>query len=157
MTYKTTPLSFIVIGLMSLFFLSSTACSDGNTVTEKQFFNNCWHITDSLTFEIAHEGEGQTTQGITPKLQFLDEYPYRNIFLKCIVQSPSGQLLDTLIGDTLIDPIGNWIGDSLSRSLPTLQIPLEEQGTYTCKVTQYMRDENLCQIRQASIALISSK
>jgi hypothetical protein len=106
------------------------------------------------TWVNAAPGNCQVRTGLT----LGQDYLYQNIWLKLILISPAGQVQDTLIGMTVLDPAGNWLlprslSGTYTASWVPVSLPLTETGTYQVRLTQYMRDSSLCEVVEAGLQI----
>jgi gliding motility-associated lipoprotein GldH len=75
-------------------------------------------------------------------------YPYRNIWLFVNTLSPSGKSITDTLQYMLADEKGSWYGKGFS-DIHELDLPFRsgvlfrEKGTYTFRIRQGMRNENL--------------
>lgn len=87
-----------------------------------------------------------------------EEYAFHNIYLKAILKAPSGDE-SAIPGEfVLADPAGVWLSEP-SGDLITFQLNVGEglrfnqKGKYSLRLYHYMRDDMLCGVQQAGIAL----
>ena len=142
-------ISFLFI--LSLFWLS--ACQDGKQLASMEFENNCWEISDSLSFQIDYENI-EMAKNPMMAIDFLHDYPDRNIFIKAWITDPGDNVREVLLEDILFDVEGNWLKTEgtpdfvLKRTFP---IDPTVAGTYQVKLTQFTRHESLCNIESVEI------
>ena len=133
------------------------ACQPRDFYAEKQFEYECWVLQD--TFVFAYENPAaDAALSLDFSVDFLEEYAFRNLFLKITTTSPSGQRSDFLLNDTLQDEAGNWRVERSSGRYPVvfsqpLDVALPEVGAWRFQVIQYMREDTLCEIAQVGVSL----
>lgn len=144
-------------GIALLFCILIISC--GPDLDKKiSFDQSCWHISDTLEYQFSGSQQAGRLV-IRPYIEFEEDYAYRNLFLKVLVDEGNSRVIDTVIQDIVVDPEGYWKDKaSLRGSYPhffTSSIPLEVDKTneYQIRITQYMRDSSLCQISSAGIIL----
>ena len=128
-----------------------SACGGGQ-ITSLEFDDNCWGITDSLSFDVDYVASSPASPKVI--ITFLHDYPDRNIFLKYWITNPAGETVEAMTEDILFDPEGNWLKSGanddfvLERSVP---IEWTDEGTYSVKFTQFTRREDLCDVRSVVV------
>ena len=129
------------------------ACGGGNQLASLDFEDNCWGIADSLVFDlpsvnIASNGNPEIV------IKFLHDYPDRNLFLKVMTTSPSGEISEKILEDVLFDSEGNWLrsgeNDAFVLSRP-IELDMADEGIYKVKITQFTRREQLCDIKSVKV------
>lgn len=132
------------------------ACQQQAYLAETDFANNCWNIRDTLQFEYEMSAR-ENTPTLHLRVHFLEDYTYRNVYFKLIIHTPSGMTTDTLLQIVVVDPQGYWTIERKSGAYTAdLTYPLrayDESGSYRFQLTQFMREEELCQIESAGVWL----
>lgn len=132
------------------------ACQGDSFEYSNRFETNCWPITDTLDFTLSKKA-GQFEQLV---IDLQEEYPYQNLYLKLFYESPDGKQGELMMSDTLSSPSGEWYIENKGsfyrgRFSNALELPGPE-GDYRCRLIQFMREENLCGVRQVAITKIQS-
>ncbi len=138
-----------------LLFLA--ACQPRDFYAEKQFEYECWALQDTFAFDYENPAPDPAFS-LDVSVDFLEEYAFRNLFLKITATSPSGQRSDFLLNDTLQDEAGNWRVERSSGHYPVvfsqpLNVALPEAGAWRFQVIQYMRADTLCEIARVGVSL----
>lgn len=153
--------------MRKLFFLLLAAtllCSCG----PKRFYEEIqpvdqegWHVDSLLTFQV----------DITDSLQYFDFYLYvrnntdfatQNFYIFFTTEFPNGYSAQDTLGFVLCDKYGNWTGKGHgylkeNQFLFKPKVRFARCGTYTFKVQQAMREDNLPGIAEFGIALYEHK
>ena len=150
---------FYGLFLVFLWFISAGlyGCK-GKVIAESEtnFESNCWEIADTLELSFENSDTNQPVQLLTSVTFSEEDYPFRNIFLKMVVVSPSG--MEDLVDYRyeVMDVAGNWFsnpsGGKVSFELPLAQTQrLREMGVYQFWVYQFMEGTTLCGVHKAGI------
>lgn len=152
----------MIIGRTSLYIgiflllvsLGMQSCEQTEGIAYKKFENTCWENSDTILFSLLPSQLRQNQLHL--EIGFLPDYRYANLYIKGILTSSSGKQQQFLVNDTVIDPVGNWLGKSSRGSIlhefdPALTLNLEEAGTYHVQLLQYMREESLCEIQSVRV------
>lgn len=124
---------------LALLLLLTTSCKQNKIYQERHTFNNyTWHRFDKVTFNIPVEQAG-TTADIVLTIRHITQYPYPNLPIYIILNTPSGEerILDKDI--RLKDYDGNFKG-SVAGDLWDVEEILwpgfyfTEAGTYTIEL-----------------------
>ncbi len=135
-------------------------CTSDNIQQSMDFTDDCWHMQDTLEYQFPSPSRlDQGNQYLY--VDFLEQYAFRNLFLKLMMSHPSGWSKDTLIEAVMVDEVGFWMvkknAGTYSYIFPyQLPSPPDSLDTYTLKVTQYMRDSSLCDIRSVGIIALQN-
>ena len=124
---------------LALLLLVTTSCQQKKVYQERHKFDNyTWQRFDKLTFNIPIEKSG-TTGDIVLTTRHITQYPYPNLPLYIILNTPSGEerILEKDI--YLLDLEGNFKGDAagdLWDVEETLwpRFYFTEAGTYTIEI-----------------------
>ena len=122
-----------------LLLLIATSCQKTKIYQERHIFNNyTWQRFDKLTFDIPIE-KGGTTGDIVLTIRHITQYPYPNLPVYIVLNTPSGEerILDKDF--YLLDMDGNFKGD-VAGDLWDVEEMLwpgfyfTEAGTYTIQL-----------------------
>lgn len=143
--------------LLGILLLVASACQSRDFYAEKQFEFECWALQDTFAFTYENPAP-DAALSLDVSVDFLEEYAFRNLFLKITAISPSGQRSDFLLNDTLQDDAGNWRVERGRSRYPVvfsqpLDVALPEAGGWRFQVIQYMREDTLCEIAQVGVSL----
>ncbi|MEZ4771799.1 MAG: gliding motility lipoprotein GldH [Bacteroidia bacterium] len=142
-----------IAGFCLLFLSVIVSCNQTPFLAKKSFDQNCWAIGDTIHFEMEHAG-AETTAELGVEVKFIPEYSYRNLYLRLLCETPDGQSLTFMLNDTLMDAEGNWLGEFNRWTFSQdFKVPLSAPGSYRFSLIQFMREESLCDIKQAGIFL----
>lgn len=145
------PDNLPVAGLFLLLIMAIVSCNQTPFLAKKVFDQNCWAIGDTIRFEVDHTG-AETTVKLGVEVHFIPEYSYRNLYLSLLCKTPGGEIQTFVLNDTLMDADGNWQGEYAKWTFSQgVSVPVSAPGTYRFSLVQYMRDENLCDIKQAGV------
>ncbi len=136
-------------------------CGDPIVVQDKHTFSDVhpWTYQDSLEidFEIS-----DTSQYYDLKLclDFLDTYPYQNLYLKIGTKYPDNAWVYSQLNVDLAYPDGKWVGDcsghNCSAEINLIQnFYFREVGSYAISVAQYTRTDSLKDMCGAKLYLSS--
>ena len=139
--------------LLIIIFFGFSACQDGEKLASIEFENNCWEISDSLVFQVNYDN---TEAFVNPVMivDFLYDYPDRNIFFKTWIADPNGSVREVLLEDVLFDLEGNWlVNENTPEFVLKRPIPIDPsiRGIYQVKLTQFTRHESLCNIESVEV------
>lgn len=134
---------------MGLIVLVS-ACG-GTHVFQRSFEDNEWLSRDTLRWEM--------TAGDSLRFRlsghYTPDYPYQNLYLRLWIQSPNGKTKDTILLDTLSNPLGEWRTENKKPGKLAFQrgfkLPVSEKGIYKLKCVQYMRTDTLRGVKAMSV------
>ncbi len=144
--------SSVFIILLSTMWIGVCSCEQGNIQQQWDFDNNCWNIQDTIHYDVGPS----ISDPRYIYVNFLEDYPFRNLFLKLIMSHPSGWQQDTILEAVVVDSIGFWMIKKEGNVYPyifpyQLPPPPDSLEYYKFKVTQYMRDTSLCEIQSAGV------
>ncbi|RMG19215.1 MAG: hypothetical protein D6730_21925 [Bacteroidetes bacterium] len=141
--------------LLALTGYMALACQRTPYLAETTFENDCWNIEDTLSFDLDLPAAEADSQLLHIKVLFLEDYAFRNIYLKLMVHEPGGNTRDTLLHELMVDPQGYWTLPRRQGGYPLeLRLPLnsfQPPGSYQFRLTQYMRPAKLCNIRSVAV------
>lgn len=126
------------------------ACG-GKPLFQRSFEGNEWLSRDTLRWEMAAEDSlrFRLSGHYTP------DYPYQNLYLRLWIQAPHGKVRDTILLDTLSNPLGEWRTENKRPGkLPfqrSFSLPVSEKGTYRLKCAQYMRTDTLRGVKAMAV------
>ena len=127
------------------------ACTNPGANTYR-FEGDCWQISDTLDQEI--ELGDVPAANIAVRVHLLEEYAYRNLWIKLEAISPSGKRMDTMLNRQFVDANGYWEVKRKAGKYPvnySWEMPEPEKGTYRYRLIHYMREDALCGIYSASL------
>lgn len=146
----------IMLPLVLSFFMVS--CDN------QKFFDNSISLTDDIwpsDKEMLFKVEIEDT--ISPYRFFINirnstSYRYSNIYFFLITEFPGGGMSRDTIECTLADKTGKWLGKGTgkyrdNRVYIRENIKFPRQGTYTLRLNQAMREQELAGISEAGIRL----
>lgn len=122
-----------------------------------EFGAECWTIGDTIGLEFENEDTAQVYRMSLPVVLSQD-YPFHNIYLRVQVQSPSGDVTVIPAEFQLADRAGVWLTETKGDLAPFELVMVEgmqfsQVGTYRLGLYHYMRDEQLCGVESAGIAI----
>ncbi|MEZ4829226.1 MAG: hypothetical protein R3C61_23510 [Bacteroidia bacterium] len=127
------------------------SCNPTPYLAEKSFPDNCWAIGDTVDFGWEYEST-DTLMALSVEISFLQEFSYRNLYLRLVSEDQDGNTRAFMINDTLMDGEGNWLGDPGNWVFSQhFQVPVSGPGNYHFRLIQYMREENLCDIQSVRV------
>lgn len=129
-----------------------SACQFEDYLVQQSFEDACWSQHDTLAF--AYEARG-TSPFLRIEVAFLEDYAYRNCYLKLIITPPGGPDRDTLLHAVMLDERGFWKLEPTSGTYVQpypLPLSVQQAGTYQFQLIQYMREETLCQVAEVRVS-----
>lgn len=149
------------IGLVIAFsaLLGVSACGDSSVASmNSDIKGGCWNMIDTLDLTFENTDTSKVYRVQFP-LTFTDAYSYRNIYLRILVQPPSGPAGGEAFNFDIQDEYGEWYGDFDGESATyDLELPdpfrMNQLGTYRFRLVHFMRDVSLCGITGAGIRLL---
>jgi gliding motility-associated lipoprotein GldH len=134
------------------------ACN-GNRVYDRfeAIPNAVWAYNKPLEFKVDITDTNQVCN-VYINLRHKSLYTMSNLYMFVTTSSPSGQMVTDTVEFILADKSGKWLGSGLSDLLTYKRIykrnvRFGEQGTYTFKLQQAMRVDNLPNITDAGICV----
>ncbi len=124
------------------------ACNSSTLVDmSENLAGEVWRMDDTLEsqFQITDTSRFHT---IDLQTRLTGDYPFSNLYVKLIIENPSGQRTEILKGFEISTKSGKWLGSGLG-DLHAYSLPLEKRyraktpGTYKIKVIQNMRRDEL--------------
>ncbi len=155
-------LSFLIL-FLSIFFL--LACEDGNRVFEQNIDieNNNWRISDTKEFRFEITDTTKTYQ-VFFNIRNALFYEYYNLYVSETLLDPDGQKVHTKLHEMYLmdkktgEPLGKGAGDIFDHSVLGLKNQqFKKPGTYTLRLTQYMRKNPLPGIMAVGIKVVIKK
>jgi gliding motility-associated lipoprotein GldH len=140
---------FYFIILLSFFSLS--ACDTSNRVYEQNIDieNNNWRINDAKEFRFQITDTTKTYQ-VYFNIRNALFYEYYNLYVNATLLAPDGQKLHNKLHEMYLmdkktgEPLGKGAGDLFDHSaLAIKNLHFKKPGTYTLRLTQYMRKNPL--------------
>lgn len=145
-----------LVGMVVL-ALGMSACDSHWQYAEKQFEGDCWAMQD--TIDLAFESKDTAA---VYRLQFpirvTEDFPFNNIYLRAMLVAPSGHATEIPTEFKLCSPIGEWFSEPEGDEIPfqlnvSDGLRFNQVGNYRIRLYHYMRDESVCGIVKAGIAL----
>lgn len=130
--------------LMAMAMLS---CSDGYH-ERRDFADGRWMYADSVVFRWQN-ADTSSRHLLRLHLSIADEYPFNNLYLQFVVQSPGGSHYKVQNEFLLTDSLGSWnasrgwSGQYHFATVLNRSALFNERGTYTFTLRQYMRRDTL--------------
>jgi len=124
------------------------ACNSSTLVDmSENLANEVWRMDDTLEsqFQISDTSRFHT---IHLQTRLTGDFPFSNLYVKLIIENPSGLRTETLHGFEISTKSGKWLGSGLG-DLHAYSLPLEKAfiakipGTYKIMVVQNMRRDEL--------------
>lgn len=154
-------LKMFIMTLFSAMLLQS--CQKHWAEMSMEFEAACWNAEDTLSISFESMDTSQVYQLEFP-LEVTEDYPFSNIYIHAILVSPSGDESRIPSSFELCSNAGLWYskpeGDMIPFHLKISDgLRFNQQGTYQLKMFHYMRDNQICGVQKAGIALdkISAK
>jgi gliding motility-associated lipoprotein GldH len=134
-----------------------SGCSSHWASTENEFEGGCWEATDTLRLDFESDDTSKV-YALSFPIVLSDDYPYHNIYLRAIMESPSGDKSVIPSEFVLADRTGAWLsepdGDLIPFQLTVADgLRFNQQGKYVVRLYHFMRDPRICGIQSAGIAL----
>lgn len=135
----------------------SMGCGSHWADMETDFEGGCWEASDTLRLEFENSDTSKVYALGFP-ITVSDDYPYHNIFLRAILEAPSGDRSLIPSEFILADPTGAWLaepdGDLIPFQLTVADgLRFNQIGKYTVRLYHYMRDARICGLQSAGITL----
>lgn len=147
----------IPILFIPLLVLALQACEGHDFIANTEPEGACWEMNDSvvLPFEVS---DTTAAWNLTFPLSFTDDYPYSNLYVQLTTHTPGGESGKATYRFRLMDELGNWDGTYSGSKVQYAAavgpgIKFNQLGTYRLVLRHFMRDETLCGVHSASIAL----
>ncbi len=145
--------------LLGLFLgcLLMQSCQKHWAESGQNFDAGCWEATDTLLLSFDNTDTNQVYRLQFP-LEVTEDYPFNNIYLRAILTSPSGEASVIPSEFKLSSNAGEWYSEPKGDIIPfNLSIAdglrFNQVGAYTVKLFHFMRDDQVCGINRAGIAL----
>lgn len=139
----------VLIIFLSIFSL--VGCNDPNRIYEQNadIQRNTWRISDSKEFRFQVTDTTKTYQ-VFFHIRNAVFYEYYNLYVSAVLLDPTGQKIHSKLHEMyLMDkktgkPLGKGAGDIFDHSFLALKNQrFTKPGTYTLRLTQYMRKNPL--------------
>lgn len=149
-----------LVFFLNIFLLS--ACENGNRIFEQNIDikNNNWRISDTVEFRFEITDTTKTYQ-VFFNIRNAVFYEYYNLYVSETLLDPDGQKLHTKLHEMYLmdkktgEPLGKGAGDIFDNSVLALKNQqFKKPGTYTLRLTQYMRKNPLPGIMAVGIKVI---
>lgn len=149
-----------LVFFLNIFLLS--ACENGNRIFEQNIDikNNNWRISDTVEFRFEITDTTKTYQ-VFFNIRNAVFYEYYNLYISETLLDPDGQKLHTKLHEMYLmdkktgEPLGKGAGDIFDNSVLALKNQqFKKPGTYTLRLTQYMRTNPLPGIMAVGIKVI---
>lgn len=126
------------------------------------FDNSVWHVDSlaSFTFEIA---DASQAYDLEYNVRYAISYPYRNLYITYYLTDSSNTLSTDLQEILLFEsksgkPLGSGVGDIFDLTITGLgSYKFAAAGSYTLKVKQFMRQEELPAIMSFGLTIRPSQ
>ncbi|MEM0999441.1 MAG: gliding motility lipoprotein GldH [Bacteroidota bacterium] len=140
----------VMLGLVGC---GHTPIAEASTALETE----CWSLQDTLQLTFSNADTQQVYQLYFP-ITFTEEYPYRNLYLRAAVQAPSGEVNLLPARFDLASAEGEWYTETSGDEVPfNLNLGeglrLNQTGDYTIRMYHYMRDAEICGVREVGVVL----
>jgi gliding motility-associated lipoprotein GldH len=154
----------LIFSFIFLCIFSLSAC-DSNRVFEQNVDipNNNWRIGDTKEFRFEITDTTKTYQ-VFFNIRNALFYEYYNLYISATLLDPDGQKLHNRLHEMfLMDkktgaPLGKGAGDIFDHSVLALKNQhFTKPGTYTLKLTQYMRKNPLPGIMAVGIKVVAAE
>jgi gliding motility-associated lipoprotein GldH len=142
--------------ILSIFLLYS--CNPGHIAsTATTMDNDCWSMQDTLRMTFENTDTQQVYQLYFP-MTFTEDYTYSNLYVRAAVRAPSGEENVLPSRFDLTTPAGEWESEPSGEEIPfTLNLGeglrLNQTGEYTISLYHFMRDEQICGVREVGLVL----
>lgn len=118
-----------------------------------------WQQDNLISFDYKFEGENPQKHDLYLHLRHDFDYPYRNIWVKIFKENPDGSLEEKEAQFKLATKEGYWLGKVLSNIVDHRfwvfeDLLLEDNGTYTFKISHHMRTEQLDGVHAVGLEII---
>ncbi len=133
--------SSVFLALIALLSLSS--CDKNRVYDQYKSLPNQWNRDSTLVFKV-NELDSTQTYNLFINIRNTDDYQFSNIFLITDMIFPQGKVIQDTLEYTMAAPTGQWLGEGtgevkLSKLWYKEQVQFKEQGSYTFKIRQAMR------------------
>lgn len=147
---KILPFLFLLAGLFS-------SCSKHDHSAQIEPEDGCWNLMDSVSLSVEIT-DTTVPWDLTFPLEFTDDYPYSNLYVQLGTYTPAGQYGKATYRFRLMDEMGNWDGEYAGSKIRFKAsvgpgIKFNQLGQYRMVLRHFMRDDELCGISSAAIAL----
>jgi gliding motility-associated lipoprotein GldH len=149
---KTLPWTAALIAVACL-----QGCSSHWHEADRSFDGGCWAVGDTITLEF----DSPDTQQVY-RLQFpvtiSEDYSFNNIYLHADLVAPSGDVSMIPTEFKLCSPAGEWFAEASGDEIPfelnvDQGLRFNQTGKYKLKLYHFMRDDLLCGVQKAGIAI----
>lgn len=148
----------LVVLLAALIFISC----DNNKVYDSNIDldSDRWKASQELQYNISIQ-DSSIPYNLYYNVRYTDEYPFHNLYVTYYLNDTTGkELRQELQNMNLFDPktgvpLGSGLGKTYDHSiLAVTGLKFPYSGTYTFKVKQYMRQEQLVGIKAFGIKVV---
>ena len=133
-----------------------TGCKNPRVINEYRAIpENGWSKDLKVKFHFL-VNDTQLYHNLHLNLRITGDYPFRKIYVVVHVLGPGESHSKELVGLTLAEPDGKWLGsgmgDIISFQLPLLKnMVFRKQGKYVVEIEQYMRADVLPFVRDVGL------
>lgn len=146
--------------LLPLTFLLGLVLNGCNTHLAENniaFESDCWSSRDTIRLTFTPQDTQKVYRLIFP-VTFTEDYSYNNVYLNASVKAPSGDINVLPARFNLQESDGKWlsepVGDEIEFELGIGDaLRFNQQGSYELLLYHFMRDEPLCGVRNAGLAI----
>ena len=140
--------SFGFVLLLSVFSL--IGCNENKVYDSyRDLEDGVWNIDTLPTFDFNIEN-ASISHNIYYNVRYAASYPYYNLYLKYYLEDSTGSIIDSELQEVLLfdkktgEPLGDGLGDIIDREVLIFdKFSFPADGSYSFKVKQFMRTENL--------------
>ena len=86
----------------------AVACSNKVAEEKRTFQNACWSMNDTLHVSLKNEGTDKN-YALQANIEFTRDFPYRNLYLRVKIVSPSGDENILNYSFEVMDDQGEWL------------------------------------------------
>lgn len=134
-----------------------------DVVYERNIPINCdgWDVQDTLVYAIDIQDTAQRYD-ISVNIRHRDIYDFTNLYINVVTQMPNGQVKQEVISLPLADDAGHWYGSCtgdicFQRVYIMKKAVFSTPGTYTFRINQEMRTEELEDVFDMGLRIEKSK
>jgi gliding motility-associated lipoprotein GldH len=122
-----------------------------------------WSVDNALVFKFEIQDTSQAYD-VFFNVRYKLQYSFYNLYIQHQLRGPDGKLLSAKLHEMLLmdaktgKPLGKGFSDTYDLQARALRgITFPEAGTYTIKLTQYMRQDPLTDILSLGIRIANSE
>ncbi|MCI4666682.1 MAG: gliding motility lipoprotein GldH [Bacteroidia bacterium] len=142
--------SVFPILITAIVLLSS--CGQDNFTFSHRFPSECWGIQDTIHVALEKK-DGKVGQLL---VDLKEEFPFQNFYVKVMYTGPDGSEKELLLNQRFASAAGLW---ELPKTNSYYRVPYDDlldfegpDGTYKCRIIQFMREDEVCEIKQVAIS-----